>query len=199
VWGLPPATDPLYPTVGLSTPEQKSGERFKVISVAKESPATAAGFQVGDELVAIDGVPYADKETVNRLLSGKRWGDRVEYEVLRAARSRRSLCCCAAEAEAGGAMKRGLIGVAVLAVCVGCQEKQKAMENLAADNDVVKAASAAANEVVRNATDCNTAKPLIPEAYRQIDEARKNAKAATSAQILDTLKQQVDRVAQLCP
>ena len=83
VWGLPPATDPLYPTVGLSTPEQKSGERFKVISVAKDSPAAAAGFQVGDELVAIDGVPYADKETVNRLLSGKRWGDRVEYKVLR--------------------------------------------------------------------------------------------------------------------
>jgi uncharacterized iron-regulated protein len=83
VWGLPPAADPLYPTVGLSTPEQKSGERFKVISVVKDSPAAAAGFQVGDELVSIDGVPYADKETVNRLLSGKRWGDRVEYKVLR--------------------------------------------------------------------------------------------------------------------
>ena len=96
-------------------------------------------------------------------------------------------------------MKRGLIGVAVLVACLGCQEKQKAMENLAADNDVVKAASAAANEVVRNATDCNAAKPLIPEAYRQIDEARTKAKAAASAQILDTLKQQVDRVAQLCP
>ena len=83
VWGLPPATDPLYPSVGLSTPEQKSGERYKVISVVKDSPAAAAGFQVGDELVSIDGVAYADKETVNRLLSGKRWGDRVEYKVLR--------------------------------------------------------------------------------------------------------------------
>ena len=96
-------------------------------------------------------------------------------------------------------MRRGLIGVAMLAVCVGCQEKQKAMENLAADNAVVKAASAAANEVVRNATECSTAKPLIPEAYRQIDEARTKVKAAASVQILDTLKQQVDRVAQLCP
>jgi S1-C subfamily serine protease len=83
VWGLPPSTDPLYPTVGLSTPEQKSGERFKVIAVAKDSPAAAAGFQVGDELVSIDGVAYADKETVNALLAGKRWGDVVEYRVLR--------------------------------------------------------------------------------------------------------------------
>jgi S1-C subfamily serine protease len=83
VWGLPPTTDPLYPSVGLSTPEQKSGERYKVISVVKDSPAAAAGFQLGDELVSIDAAAYADKETVNRLLAGKRWGDRVEYKVLR--------------------------------------------------------------------------------------------------------------------
>lgn len=96
-------------------------------------------------------------------------------------------------------MKRALGALAVSVVCLGCEEKQKAMENLAADNEVVKAASEAANAVVRNATDCTAAKPLIPEAYRAIDEARQNAKAAASGQILDTLKQQVDRVAQLCP
>jgi uncharacterized iron-regulated protein len=83
VWGLPPSTDPLYPTVGISTPEQKTGERYKVISVAKESPAAAAGFQVGDELVSIDGAAYTEKETVNKLMAGKRWGDVVEYKVLR--------------------------------------------------------------------------------------------------------------------
>ena len=96
-------------------------------------------------------------------------------------------------------MKRTLVAIGLTLACLGCEEKQKQMENLAADNQVVKAASAAANEVVRNATDCDQAKPLIPEAYKQIDEARKNAKAAASQQILDTLKTQVDRVAQLCP
>jgi hypothetical protein len=96
-------------------------------------------------------------------------------------------------------MKRAL-GVLVVAVaCVGCEEKQKSMEDLGHDQEVMKAASAAANEVVRSATDCSVAKPLVPEAYRQIDEARKNARAAASQQILDTLKAQVDRVAQLCP
>jgi uncharacterized iron-regulated protein len=88
VWGLPPATDPLYPVVGLSTPEQKSGERYKVIMVGKESPAAAAGFQVGDELVSIDGTPYTDKETVNRLMSAKRWGDSVVYKVMRGGQER---------------------------------------------------------------------------------------------------------------
>jgi len=96
-------------------------------------------------------------------------------------------------------MKRALGGLVLSLSCLACEEKQKSMENLAHDQDVVKAASAAANEVVRNATDCAAAKPLIPEAYRQIDEARGNAKAAASHQILDTLKAQVDRVAQLCP
>jgi uncharacterized iron-regulated protein len=91
VWGLPPAADPLYPTVGLSTPEQKSGDRYKVIAVSKDSPAAAAGFQVGDELVSIDGQPYADKESVNRLMAGKRWGDSVEYKVIRGGGQEQSL------------------------------------------------------------------------------------------------------------
>lgn len=96
-------------------------------------------------------------------------------------------------------MKRATWVLLLSLASFGCEEKQKAMENLAGDQEIMKAASAAANEVVRNATDCTVAKPLIPEAYRQIDEARGNAKAAASQQILDTLKQQVDRVAQLCP
>ena len=96
-------------------------------------------------------------------------------------------------------MKRTLVAALLTLACLGCEEKQKQMENLAADNAVLKAASAAANEVVRNAPDCGVAKPLIPEAYKQIEEAKKNVKAAASQQILDTLKLQVDRVAQLCP
>ncbi len=96
-------------------------------------------------------------------------------------------------------MKRVLAVLVVSLASVACEEKQKSMENLGSDQEIMKAASAAANEVVRNATDCAVAKPLVPEAYRAIDEARANAKAATSQQVLDTLKQQVDRVAQVCP
>jgi uncharacterized iron-regulated protein len=88
IWGLPPSTDPLYPIAGIVTPEQKSGEHYKVIMVSKDSPAAAAGFEVGDELVSIDGTPYTDKETVNRLMAEKRWGDAVVYEVLRGGEKR---------------------------------------------------------------------------------------------------------------
>jgi uncharacterized iron-regulated protein len=83
VWGLPRSTDPLYPSLGISTPEAKSGERYHVIMVAEGSPASAAGFQLDDELVSMDGVPITDKETSNRMMSEKRWGDAVVYRVVR--------------------------------------------------------------------------------------------------------------------
>jgi hypothetical protein len=83
VWGLPRSTDPLYPGLGISTPEQKSGERYHIIRVAPDSPAAAAGFNLDDELVSMDGVAITDKETSNRMMSEKRWGDVVVYKVLR--------------------------------------------------------------------------------------------------------------------
>jgi hypothetical protein len=83
VWGLPRSTDPLYPSVGISTPEAKKGERYHVIMVVERSPAAAAGFQLDDELVSMDGVPIVDKETSNRMMSEKRWGDSVVYKVMR--------------------------------------------------------------------------------------------------------------------
>jgi uncharacterized iron-regulated protein len=83
VWGLPVSSDPLYPSTGISTPETKSGEHYKVLNVASDSPAAAAGIKTGDELVSIDGLVIADKEVVQRYMSGKRWGDDVVYRVLR--------------------------------------------------------------------------------------------------------------------
>jgi uncharacterized iron-regulated protein len=83
VWGLPPSTDPLYPSTGISTPETKSGERYKVINVAKESPADEAGIRTGDELVSVDGIALESKETFQRYMASKRWGDTLKYKVMR--------------------------------------------------------------------------------------------------------------------
>lgn len=83
VWGLPASTDPLYPSTGIATADAKSGAYYKVINVAKRSPADEAGFKNGDELVSIDGLPLDQKETMYRQMSTKRWGDDVEYRVRR--------------------------------------------------------------------------------------------------------------------
>jgi hypothetical protein len=82
-WGLPPVTDSLYPSLGISTPEAKKGDHYTVIMVAEDSVAAAAGFQVGDELVSIDGVLIDEKETSRRIMAQKRWGDSAVCAVLR--------------------------------------------------------------------------------------------------------------------
>lgn len=83
VWGLPPSTGPLYPSSGIATAEAKRDGRYTVIGVAKESPAEAAGFRTGDELISIDGEPLSERETMNRVMAAKRWGDDVEFRVMR--------------------------------------------------------------------------------------------------------------------
>jgi membrane-associated protease RseP (regulator of RpoE activity) len=84
VWGLPPESDPLYPSLGLSTRDTKAEFPLEVIDVPKTSVAGLAGFQVGDVLQAIDGTPIKDRETLNRLLSEKRWADDAVFTVGRA-------------------------------------------------------------------------------------------------------------------
>ncbi|MBI5169120.1 MAG: ChaN family lipoprotein [Candidatus Eisenbacteria bacterium] len=82
-WGLPASTDPIYPSTGISTAEAKSGPRYKVINVAEDSPAAAAGVKTGDEIISIDGVLVDEKETSNRYMSTKRWGDDLRYRLMR--------------------------------------------------------------------------------------------------------------------
>lgn len=94
---------------------------------------------------------------------------------------------------------------AVLAVLVGlafggCDDPRgEAIDNVQTDAASVSKASGAVNEVIRNSTDCAAAKPLIPEAYERIEEARRVVDAPGTHEVLATLKAQVDRVAQVCP
>jgi uncharacterized iron-regulated protein len=83
LWGLPPESDPLYPSLGLSTREGKGEFPLEVIDVPSDSVAGRAGFQVGDLLQSMDGVPLKDRETLNRLLSEKRWADAAVFVVSR--------------------------------------------------------------------------------------------------------------------
>lgn len=84
IWGLPAPAPPLYPELGVSTREIDDDEgRRRVIFVSENSPAAAAGVEVGDVLRKIDGVAIDGKGVVGRLLAEKRWGDAVRLTVLR--------------------------------------------------------------------------------------------------------------------
>jgi uncharacterized iron-regulated protein len=83
VWGLPAQTDPIYPSLGLSSNPVEGEKALKVILVSEKTPAEKAGVQVGDVIVSLDGTPVPDKETLNRLVAAKRWGDEVVLAVKR--------------------------------------------------------------------------------------------------------------------
>jgi hypothetical protein len=82
VWGIQYERDPMYPSLGFSTSET-AGAR-KIIAVEKDSIAARSGFQVNDEVVALDGVTTPDRESWNRAMAGKNWGDTAVVTVKRA-------------------------------------------------------------------------------------------------------------------
>jgi type II secretory pathway component PulM len=98
-------------------------------------------------------------------------------------------------------MARRLLSLGVLVLMVaGCENpRQKAIEKIGHDEEILKKVNAAVNEVIRSAPDCEVAKPLIPEAYQRIADARGQVTAPATQQTLDALKVQVDRIAQVCP
>ena len=81
VWGIPYERDSLYPSLGFSTSE--SGGARKIIAIDKESVAAKSGFQVNDQVLSLDGVAAPDRETWNRLMAGKNWGDTAVVTVKR--------------------------------------------------------------------------------------------------------------------
>ena len=96
---------------------------------------------------------------------------------------------------------RGVLLVVLLGLAIGgCQDRRKEqIDEVDHDAAAIKKASAAVNEVIRNSTDCAAAKPLFPEAYQRIEEARQLVDAPATQETLAVLKAQVDRVAQVCP
>ena len=67
------------------------------------------------------------------------------------------------------------------------------------DTELMKAASAAVNEAVRNASDCEVAKPLADEAQQKLDELEPHVATTTGRVALDSLRTQLGHVQQACP
>jgi uncharacterized iron-regulated protein len=83
VWGIPAETDPLYPSLGVATRVSEADGLLSVLDAEKGSPAARAGVAVKDLLVSFDGVPVKDRESLARLMAGKRWGDTAKLVVRR--------------------------------------------------------------------------------------------------------------------
>jgi hypothetical protein len=92
--------------------------------------------------------------------------------------------------------------VALLAA-VACTDKKrdigKETANIVSDTNVMEEAEAAANSVIRNASDCDAVKATLPEADQKLAEAEKKIRTQAGIVALQTLKTQVQRVRELCP
>jgi hypothetical protein len=96
-----------------------------------------------------------------------------------------------------------------LLFCAGCGDRKppepKADDigaqaaRIGNDTEVLQDAQAAVNAVVRNAPDCEAAKASMEEANRKIEEAAGRIQTTTGRTTLDAMRQQVRRVAELCP
>lgn len=82
-WGVPEEIDAAFPTLGTSSAVGQGETARKVLMVQKDSPAARAGIVPGDVMISFDAVALADKETLNRLLAAKRWGDSATIGVRR--------------------------------------------------------------------------------------------------------------------
>jgi hypothetical protein len=100
-------------------------------------------------------------------------------------------------------LKTAAVLAAALAAAVGCHTMESHLGtdagNLVADTMVLEEAAAAANDVVRNASDCDAVKAALPETRRRLDEAGKKVRTMTGRASLDSLKKQVTTVADACP
>jgi hypothetical protein len=105
-------------------------------------------------------------------------------------------------AERRRTVKRKALAAAVLLplLLLACDNhREKAIAKIKDDEEAIKHASAVVNEVIRNSTDCNVAKPLIAEARKRIETAQELVTAPATRATLGALTAQVDRVAQVCP
>jgi hypothetical protein len=79
------------------------------------------------------------------------------------------------------------------------EERERQMKQVSQDEAVLKSVTAAVNQVVRNAADCDAARAAMPEARQKLSEAFGQVKEEVSQQTLRVLDAQLKRVADACP
>ena len=71
-------------------------------------------------------------------------------------------------------------------------------EDIERDTITMREANDAANEVIRQAGDCDAARPLIPAAVARLDDVDRRLRTATGHQTLDALRKKVREVSEAC-
>ena len=82
-WGVAGESESVYPSLGISTVPMPGGR--SILDVQKDTVGSRAGLQVGDLVTTLDGQELTGKETWNRVMASKEWGDVVTLGLKRGA------------------------------------------------------------------------------------------------------------------
>jgi hypothetical protein len=91
--------------------------------------------------------------------------------------------------------------IAASALSSGCGGGGKGAQGVVTaveDTNVVKDLQAAANELVRNASDCERVRSLYPDVSAKLDAADSKIQSEAGRTALDTMRKQVGTVAEAC-
>ena len=75
IWGVPPETESLYPSLGVSLMGSIGSAPTKVIQVSDDSVAQRAGIQVGDVLLYLDDAELDSSVALREQIALYDWGD----------------------------------------------------------------------------------------------------------------------------
>jgi hypothetical protein len=91
--------------------------------------------------------------------------------------------------------------LAVLGLTASCKGKDlgQTVGDAGSDTALMHDANGAANEVIRNASDCPAARAAIAPAYTKLDAIEKQLRTEAGRVTLAALRKQVDRISELCP
>ena len=97
------------------------------------------------------------------------------------------------------------LAVVLVLLSLACSKKPEPAKvgtdvgDINADTQNLQEASAAVNEVLRLADDCEAARPLFGEARRKLEEAGRNVRTTVGTVSLDALRSQLANVERNCP
>jgi len=84
IWGIPEEKRPAYPEIGLALKKFSGLENLVVERKPIDGAASAADFDKGDIILAVDGKPYSDINTLRTYLAKFGWDQEVQFRTLRA-------------------------------------------------------------------------------------------------------------------
>ena len=83
--------------------------------------------------------------------------------------------------------------------CEAKKEQPKPLADIASDTRTLEHAQGAANAVILAAGDCDAVQAALPEARRELEEARTKVKTVAGTTILSALQTRINQVADTCP